>query len=213
MLAMFYVSWFEVSKVTAALLAGIYPFINLVARPGGGWISDKIGRLLMLIIAFTGITATFMALGLLAWKLSPAKMDLIDQATTWVIYATLVFIYLLQTWKIWQVNSHILKKPVPSMQRYKFKQVAILDCAYLVTFGTELAVVSMLMIAMGFIMKTMPQINIMSIGFSIQILAGLSILVVLIGSVAMVAGDEMVHVLELLNAWVQSFALIGANYG
>ncbi|KAG1707571.1 Serine/threonine-protein kinase PrkC [Nymphon striatum] len=37
-----------------------------------------------------------------------------------------------------------LKKPVPAMQQYKFKQVAILDWAYLVTFGTELAVVSML---------------------------------------------------------------------
>ena len=61
-----------------------------------------------------------------------------------MIYAALVIIYILQIWKIWQVNSHILKEPVPMMQRYKFKQVAILDWAYLVTFGTELAVVSML---------------------------------------------------------------------
>lgn len=76
-----------------------------------------------------------------------------------------------------------------------------------------MGVVSMLMIAMGFIMKTMPQINIMSIGFAIQILAGLSIMVVLIGTIAMVAGDEMIHVLELLNAWVQSFAMIGASHG
>jgi len=86
----------------------------------------------------------FLALALLTWKLSPAKMGLIDQPTSWFIYATLAAIYLLQTWKIWQVNRHVLKKPVPEMQRYKFKQVAILDFAYLVTFGTELAVVSML---------------------------------------------------------------------
>lgn len=76
-----------------------------------------------------------------------------------------------------------------------------------------MGVVSMLMISMGFIMKTMPQINIMSIGFSIQILAGLGILVMLISTVAAVAGDEMVHVLELLNQWVQSFALIGVRDG
>ena len=76
-----------------------------------------------------------------------------------------------------------------------------------------IGVVSMLMIAMGFIMKTMPQINIMSVGFSIQILAGLSVLVVFIGTVGMVAGDEIVHVLELINAWIQSFGAIGAEHG
>ncbi len=86
----------------------------------------------------------FLALALLTWKLSPAQMGLIDSTTSIVIYAVLAGIYLLQVWKIWQVNSHILKKPVPELHRYKFKQVAILDWAYFVTFGTELAVVSML---------------------------------------------------------------------
>ncbi len=62
-LALFYVDWFELPKVTAALLAGIYPFINLFARPGGGWISDKIGRKLTLMIAFTGIATSFLILG------------------------------------------------------------------------------------------------------------------------------------------------------
>lgn len=64
MLAMFYVSWFDIPNVTAALLAGIYPFINLVARPGGGWISDKVGRKLTLIVVFAGITASFFFLGM-----------------------------------------------------------------------------------------------------------------------------------------------------
>lgn len=86
----------------------------------------------------------FLALGVLTWKLSPAQMSLIDQGTTYVIYALLLGIYLIQVWKIWQVNGHVLKEPVPALHRYKFKQVAILDWAYLVTFGTELAVVSML---------------------------------------------------------------------
>jgi len=72
-----------------------------------------------------------------------------------------------------------------------------------------MGVVSMLMIAMGFIMKTMPQINIMSIGFSIQILAGLSMLTVLIATVGVVAGDEILRTLELINQWVQSFAVLG----
>ena len=86
----------------------------------------------------------FLALAVLTWKLSPAKMSLISQTVTYAIFLTLAAVYIIQVWKIWTVNSHILKEPVPEMQRYKFKQVAILDWAYLVTFGTELAVVSML---------------------------------------------------------------------
>ncbi len=86
----------------------------------------------------------FLALAVLAWKLSPAQMNLIDTATTYLVYLILAGVYVMQVWKIWHVNSHILKKPVPTLHRYKFKQVAILDWAYLVTLGTELAVVSML---------------------------------------------------------------------
>ncbi|NOZ53304.1 MAG: MFS transporter [Gammaproteobacteria bacterium] len=86
----------------------------------------------------------FLALGLLAWKLSPSNMNMIDNITTYVIYGALASIYAGQVWKIWHINRHVLKTPVPELHRYKFKQVAILDWAYLVTFGTELAVVSML---------------------------------------------------------------------
>jgi NNP family nitrate/nitrite transporter-like MFS transporter len=63
-LAMFYVDWFELPKITAALLAGVYPFINLFARPGGGYLSDKYGRKLTLMIVFLGISLSFIALGL-----------------------------------------------------------------------------------------------------------------------------------------------------
>ncbi len=86
----------------------------------------------------------FLALALLTWKLSPAKMGLISESAAIIIYAVLALIYAVQVWKIWHLNAHVLKEPVPAMQQYKFKQVAILDWAYLVTFGTELAVVSML---------------------------------------------------------------------
>ncbi len=86
----------------------------------------------------------FLALALLAWKLSPAQMNLLDQNTTYLVYGVLALVYLIKVWKIWHINGHILKNPAPEGERYKFKQVAILDWAYLVTFGTELAVVSML---------------------------------------------------------------------
>ncbi len=86
----------------------------------------------------------FLALGILTWKLSPTNMGLIGETMSYFIYGTLLAIYGVQVWKIWHINGHVVKTPVPELHRYKFKQVAILDFAYLVTFGTELAVVSML---------------------------------------------------------------------
>lgn len=85
----------------------------------------------------------YIALAVLAWKLSSGvKLITLEQAN--LIYVGLVALMVLQFSQIYKVNKHIFKEPVPEMFRYKFKQVAILDVAYFVTFGSELAVVSML---------------------------------------------------------------------
>ena len=110
-------------------------------KKSGAMEVTSVGDLLLYILMNIPLYA---ALALLTWKLSPAKMGLIGWATSDMIYAGLAALFLAQTWKIWHMNRHILKEPVPALHRYKFKQVAILDWAYLVTFGTELAVVSML---------------------------------------------------------------------
>ncbi|MBO1926137.1 MFS transporter [Thiomicrorhabdus sp. 6S2-11] len=86
----------------------------------------------------------YIALAVLTWKLSPSNMGLFNELATYVTYLGLLTVFAVQTWQVWQVNKSILVKPVPQMHRYKFKQVAILNWAYMVTFGTELAVVSML---------------------------------------------------------------------
>jgi len=85
----------------------------------------------------------YMALSVLTWKLS-AKMQWFDESVAYAIYATLIALYIFQVYKIIQVNKSIFYEDVPEMQRYSFKQVAILDLAYALTFGAELAVVSML---------------------------------------------------------------------
>ncbi|WP_275099021.1 NarK family nitrate/nitrite MFS transporter [Sedimenticola hydrogenitrophicus] len=86
----------------------------------------------------------YAALALLAWKLSPSNLGLLNDTVSYLIYAGLVLLYLYQASQVWRINSHVFKEAVPELHRYKFKQVAILDVAYLVTFGSELAVVSML---------------------------------------------------------------------
>jgi NNP family nitrate/nitrite transporter-like MFS transporter len=86
----------------------------------------------------------YAALALLAWKLSPSGVSLLSQPITYAIYVGLVALFAYQVYHIYQVNKDVFTTEVPEIHRYKFKQVAVLDLAYLATFGSELAVVSML---------------------------------------------------------------------
>lgn len=86
----------------------------------------------------------YVALAVLTWKLSPANLGLLGNAACDIIYIGLTALYFYQAWAIWKVNHEHLNEGVPQMQRYKFKQVAILNWSYFATFGSELAVVSML---------------------------------------------------------------------
>jgi NNP family nitrate/nitrite transporter-like MFS transporter len=84
------------------------------------------------------------ALALLAWKLSPAGVQLLTENTTLAAYLALVILFLLEVKQTYKVNGHLFKAEVPEAHRYQFKQVAVLNVLYFATFGSELAVVSML---------------------------------------------------------------------
>ncbi len=86
----------------------------------------------------------YLALGVLSWKLSPAGVDLVSNDVMVAIWIVLAVLFAYQWHKIWHVNHEHLAQGVPEQDKYKFKQVAILNWAYFVTFGSELAVVSML---------------------------------------------------------------------
>jgi NNP family nitrate/nitrite transporter-like MFS transporter len=86
----------------------------------------------------------YAALALLAWKLGPSNLGLLSAGVTDMIYAVLAGLYAFQCLRIYQINRHVFREDVPAFERYRFKQVAVLDLSYLVTFGSELAVVSML---------------------------------------------------------------------
>lgn len=63
------------------------------------------------------------------------------------------------------------------------------------------AAVLLILVAMGFIMKTMPQINVLSIGFAIKILAGTALLA---GGLSLIDGVlvvELEQVLDRVVAW------------
>jgi NNP family nitrate/nitrite transporter-like MFS transporter len=69
---------------------------------------------------------------------------LLSQNVTYGIYVGLVVLFFYQVYHIYKVNKDVFVTEVADIHRYKFKQVAVLDLAYLATFGSELAVVSML---------------------------------------------------------------------
>ncbi|MBW8184875.1 NarK family nitrate/nitrite MFS transporter [Shewanella nanhaiensis] len=86
----------------------------------------------------------YIALAVLAWKLSPTGVNLFTTETMYIMWASLLVLFFIQVNSIWRVNKENLTHGVPNIEKYEFKQVAILDVAYFVTFGSELAVVSML---------------------------------------------------------------------
>ena len=86
----------------------------------------------------------YIALAVLAWKLSPAGVNLYSSQVMDIMWIGLAVLFVVQVQSIWRVNKHNLTHGVADIEKYDFKQVAILDVAYFVTFGSELAVVSML---------------------------------------------------------------------
>ncbi len=86
----------------------------------------------------------YLALGVLAWKLGPANLKMLSPELTLAAYAVLAGLYLHGVYDTWRINKSVFQAPVADIHKYKFRQVAVLDLAYLVTFGSELAVVSLL---------------------------------------------------------------------
>lgn len=91
----------------------------------------------------------YLILYVLAWRLSPKGLGIISQDMVAACYAIITGLLVWQSLKIWNVNKHLMTETVPANQRYAFKQVAILNVAYMACFGSEVAVVSMLPMFFG----------------------------------------------------------------
>ncbi len=86
----------------------------------------------------------YAALAVLTWKLSPSGVKLIGDFAAICIYGGLALVLVYDCWSAYQVNVEVFRHPVAPEQQYRFKQVAVLNVLYFATFGSELAVVSML---------------------------------------------------------------------
>ena len=84
----------------------------------------------------------YIALSLLANNLT--KVGLLSPSIKTGIWIGLFGLYLFDAWNSYAANMPEIKKGIPEVQQFKFKQVAVLNILYFATFGSELAVVSML---------------------------------------------------------------------
>lgn len=114
----------------------------------------------------------FAALAVLTWKLGPENLHMLNASVTNSIYITLAALFAYQGFHIYKINKHVFVKSIPEMERYKFKQVAVLNLSYFVTFGSELAIVSMLPL---FFMDTF-NLSVVQAGLIASIFAGLNLI-------------------------------------
>lgn len=80
----------------------------------------------------------------LAWRLK--KVAFLNGTTMTIAWVVLIGLYLFQAYNCWTVNKDLMtgRKTYPAEDRYRFKQVALLELTYIVNFGSELAVVTIL---------------------------------------------------------------------
>lgn len=109
-------------------------------RIGGLEVTSKSDFVFLLIMK----VPMYAALALLTWKLSPNGVSMLSGNVATLLYFGLAALYLYDAYKAYSINKEIFVTPVPEIHQYKFKQVAVLNVLYFATFGSELAVVSML---------------------------------------------------------------------
>lgn len=85
------------------------------------------------------------SLAFMAWRMGPAAFKIIPMPAVVVIWLGLAAYYLLQIFDMLRINRNVIAgEAVAEIHAYRFSQVAALSIAYLITFGSELAVISIL---------------------------------------------------------------------
>jgi MFS transporter, NNP family, nitrate/nitrite transporter len=138
--------------IIAAIYGCIYyrsvqntPKGSIYRRPkkiGGMEVTSKRSFYAMILANF----GLIFALGLLAWRLAQPKLHFLNYSQMYIVWLLLGWLFAYQTYKSWQVNRELLNgtKTFAPNQRFQFRQIALLNFCYAVTFGSELAAVSML---------------------------------------------------------------------
>lgn len=118
-----------------------------------------------LFLYILSIAPLYGALSLLVWKLSRPEMALLSGF--WVVANNVLIwsAFCFHAYKVVDTNAERLDQPVAIVHRYKFNQVLVLGLLYFVTFGSKLAVVSILPIFFYQTFYVTQQISLVDAGF------------------------------------------------
>ncbi len=132
-------------------LYGIFYYFNVTDTPPGKvYVKPKSARGIevttvrdfwFLMVMNIPLTLILMVI---VWRLQ--KVGFLSAGAMYIGWLALVGLYAFQAYNCWTVNKELLagQKRYTAEDRYRFKQVAILELTYVVNFGSELAVVTML---------------------------------------------------------------------
>ncbi|MFP6638185.1 MAG: MFS transporter [Nitrospinaceae bacterium] len=96
-----------------------------------------------LILQIIFLLPLYGALILFIWKLSGHPFSLISDSLAIVLILAISLIFILNAFQCWKFNVTRLQHPLPEKDKYPFSQIAILSLVYSLTFGSELAIISM----------------------------------------------------------------------
>ncbi len=96
-----------------------------------------------LILYIILVIPVYGSLILFVWKLSGHPLPLISSEVAWALGALVMVFFAIQVRKILAHNLPRLSQPISEDQRYEFSRILILSLVYALTFGSELAVISM----------------------------------------------------------------------
>ena len=82
------------------------------------------------------------SLALFVWKLSGHPFTLVASPLSWLLMSGLSGMLAIQIFRCWKINLPSIEQPDAGEEKYSFSQVAILSMVYSLTFGSELAIVS-----------------------------------------------------------------------
>ncbi len=85
----------------------------------------------------------FFAFAFFIWKLSTPPTQLIPDLFFWVILTAMFGILIQNIYRCYRFNISRIRSSIPNEKKYEFRQTVILSLVYALTFGSELAVVSM----------------------------------------------------------------------
>ena len=135
---------------------------GLKAKRAHGMEVSSIQDLFLYMLSLLPLYAT---LSLLTWKLSSLPSPMLSTGWSIILHLTIWGMFLMHAFKLVSTNTERLSQPIPAIHQYRYRQVFILAIAYLMTFGSKLAVLSMLPLFFFNTFHSSQHISMMDAGF------------------------------------------------